>query len=67
MRKLFTLFTLVCLAAGTLFAVTTLAGESAQSGQPAESECLDCHSNIELLETLAEEEEIPAPPSEGSG
>jgi hypothetical protein len=29
--------------------------------------CLDCHSNAELLEQLAEEEDVPEVPSEGSG
>ena len=29
--------------------------------------CLECHSNAELLQELAEEEDVPEVPSEGSG
>lgn len=29
--------------------------------------CLECHSNVELLQEIAEEEDVPEVPSEGSG
>jgi hypothetical protein len=34
---------------------------------PPTSNCLDCHSDAELLQALAEEEDVPEVPSEGSG
>ena len=40
---------------------------AADSKSPTDSNCLDCHSNAELLAELAEEDTTPAPPSEGSG
>jgi hypothetical protein len=33
----------------------------------ADQSCLECHSNAELLQELAEEEDVPEVPSEGSG
>jgi|APSaa5957512622_1039677.scaffolds.fasta_scaffold235682_1 hypothetical protein len=40
---------------------------AAASESPDGSNCLECHSNAELLAELAEEDDTPAPPSEGSG
>jgi hypothetical protein len=40
---------------------------AAASESAIDSNCLDCHSNAELLAELAEEDDTPAPPSEGSG
>ena len=67
MRRVFPIFGLFCIFAGTIIAATVLASESAQSTEPVVSDCLDCHSDIDLLQILAEEEDIPEPPSEGSG
>lgn len=41
----------------------------AQQDQPSEPDqgCIDCHTDAELLQVLAEEDDSPKPPSEGSG
>lgn len=32
-----------------------------------DTSCIDCHSDADLLQELAEEEDVPEAPSEGSG
>jgi len=41
--------------------------EAGNFAQSSDSVCIDCHTNEGLLQELAEEEILPAPPSEGSG
>lgn len=35
--------------------------------RPPDFNCIDCHSDASQLQLLAEEEDVPEPPSEGSG
>ena len=83
MRKIFLLLGVSLILAGVAVAAQASSGDApcVQETSPANvsitvaaasdsadgSNCLECHSNAELLAELGEEDDTPAPPSEGSG
>ncbi len=46
--------------------VIALPVQQDQQSEPDQG-CIDCHADAELLQVLAEEDDTPKPPSEGSG
>ena len=75
MRRILFYLGFLSVFAGLLLAARTSADDFTQklpetvAAHPAgpDSSCMACHSDAETLQELAEEEFVPAPPSEGSG
>ena len=75
MRRILFFFGFLSVFAGLVLATRASADDFTQKSLETiaahpngpDSGCMACHSDAEKLQELAEEEFVPAPPSEGSG